>query len=161
MLLTMEIDRRFFRIVLACYSPGEGHWSAREDLRANGLQDHQMCSLGSRRTLMADRDGSTAKPFIGMIYSGRLRCTLRRIRELEFHVSAVSLFDSLWPAPHHHDGSLTRWMTPSQSGVVWRNLCEGCALLMVSAESPQQQVKCSQIQLQHGPTVVQAFNFAV
>jgi hypothetical protein len=33
--------------------------------------------------------------------------------------------------------------------------------LMVSADSEKQQIQSSQIQLRHGPAVVQAFNFAV
>jgi hypothetical protein len=158
--LTTELDRRFFRIVIGCYSHREGHLLARDNLGVNGLQDHQMCSLISQLALMSDRSSKTILGS-GGIKRGPLRYTRRRIRELEFHVSAVSLFDRLWPAPHNHEGSLTHWMTPSQSGVVWSNLCDGCALLMVSAETHEQQVKCSQIQLKHLPTVVQAFNFAV
>jgi hypothetical protein len=51
-------------------------------------------------------------------------------------------------------------MTPSQSDVVWRKLCDDCAFLMVSADSETQQIQSSRIQLKHGPAVVHAFNFA-
>ena len=156
-----ESDRRFFRIVIGCYSHRDGHWSARDELGANGLQDCQICSLGSRRALMASGDSILADP---PVEAGRIRQTrfhLRQVRELEVHVSSALLFDRLWPAPHNHDGSLAPWMTPAQSGVIWRMLREDCPLLMVSADSAQQQIRSSQIQLRHGPTVVQAFNFAV
>jgi hypothetical protein len=159
--LETETDRRFFRIVVGCYSHREGHWSARDDLRANGLQDHQMCSLGSRRALMGDEDGNVPDPSVEAASRGQIRYDMRRVRELEIHVSSASLFDRLWPAPHDHDGSLTRWMTPGQSSIVWRKLREDCPLLMVSADTAQQQLQSVQVQFRHGPTVVQAFNFAV
>ncbi len=154
-------DRRFFRIVIGCYSHREGHWSARDELRTNGIKDHQMCSLGSRRALMANADEPLPDPSVEAGENGQIRYSLRRISELEFHVSAVTLFDRLWPMPHNNEGSLTRWMTPGQSGIIWRKLREDCPLLMVSADSAQQQLQSVQVQFRHGPTVVQAFNFAV
>jgi hypothetical protein len=120
-----------------------------------------MCSLGSRRALMGDEDGNLPDPPVEAGKSGQIRYDLRRVRELEIHVSSAFLFDRLWPAPHNHDGSLTRWMTPGQSGIVWRKLREDCPLLMVSADTAQQQLQSVQVQFRHGPTVVQAFNFAV
>jgi hypothetical protein len=158
--LKTEPERSYFRIVIGCYSHREGHWSARDELRATGFQDYQICSLGSRRALMDDGDKSPPDPSDEAVRSGNMRYDPRRLRELEVHVSSACLFDCLCPAPHHHDGSLTRWMTPSQSDVIWRQLREDCPLLMVSADSAQQQIRSSQIQLRHGPTIVQAFNFA-
>jgi hypothetical protein len=140
-------DRSFFRIVLGCYHHGERLRSAKDELRSQGLHDRQICSFGSCKAL-AGTDAQTGYP-------------KRKVRELEIHVSSAALFDQLWPAPHHFDGSLTRWMTPAQSNVVWRKLCEDCALLMVSADSEKQQVQSAKIQLRHGPAIVQAFNFAV
>jgi hypothetical protein len=145
--LQTDRARDFFRIVIGCYHHGERHKSARDELRSAGLQDRQICSFGSRSALTSA--GAPAD------YSTRM------VRDLEIHVSAVSLFDELWPAPHQFDGSLTRWMTPAQSGVVWRELCDDRAVLMVSAESDRQQIENSRIQLKHSPAVVQAFNFAV
>jgi hypothetical protein len=145
--LETDPDRSFFRIVLGCYHHGERHRSARDELRSQGLRDRQICSFGSRDAL----DGTGAS-------TGYPR---RRIGNLEIHVSSVTLFDQLWPPPHHFDGSLTRWMTPAQSNMVWRKLCDDCVFLMVSADSEKQQIQSSQIQLRHGPAVVQAFNFAV
>jgi hypothetical protein len=145
--LETDPDRSYFRIVLGCYHLGERLRSATDELRSQGLHDRQICSFGSRNALKgADQKAGYPR---------------RRIRELEIHVSSVLLFDQFWPAPHHHDGSLTRWMTLAQSSVVWRKLCDDCALLMVSADSDKQQIQSSQIQLRHGPAVVQAFNFAV
>jgi hypothetical protein len=156
-----EPDRRFFRIVIGCYNHCEGLRLARDELRANGLQDCQMCSLGSRSALITDANGSLSHPLDEAGRSKQIRYDLRQVRELGIHVSSASLFDRLWPSPHDHDGSLTRWMTPAQSHVVWRKLSEDCPLLMVSADSAQQQIQSVQIQFRHGPTVVQAFNFAV
>jgi hypothetical protein len=140
-------DRRFFRIVMGGYDHVERHCSARDELRSCGLCDDQICSFGSRLALngVSRREGYRS----------------RRIRQLEIRVSPVALFDQFWPERHHDDGSLTHWMTPAQSIVVWRKLCDHCAFLMVSAESEQQQIQSSQIQLRHGPAIVQAFNFAV
>ncbi len=161
MQVTAELDQRFYRIVIGCYSHRESHLSAMEELRHHGLQDRQICSLVSRSAL---GEGSEAEPvpaLAGGLRTASVQYHLRKIRELEFHVTSLPLFDRLWPAPHHHDGSLARWMTPTQSDVIWRILCEDCPILMVSADSAQQQVQSSQIQLRHRPTVVQAFNFAV
>jgi hypothetical protein len=159
--LETEPDGRFFRIVIGCYGHSSGHWSARDDLRANGLQDGQMCSLGSRRALMIDHN-SPGERHSGETAGGkRFSYDVRQVREMEIHVSSAPLFDRLWPAPHHHEGSLTWWLTPAQSDVVWRNLIEDCPLLMVSANSAQQQLQSVQVQFRHRPTIVQAFNFAV
>jgi hypothetical protein len=159
--LETEPGRTFFRIVIGCYSHREGHGSARDELWAHGLQDHQICSLGSRRALLDEPDASPPHPSAQAQTSGQIRYDLRRVRELEIHVSSATLFDRLWPAPHHHDGSLARWLTQSQSGVIWGKLREDCPLLMVSAASARQQLRSVQIQFRHAPTIVQAFNFPV
>jgi hypothetical protein len=132
---------------MGCYHHGDRRCSAWDELRSYGLRDHQICSFGSRKALSdAGREEEYQK---------------RRLRQLEVRVSSASLFDQFWPPPYDQDDSLTRWMTPAQSSMVWRKLCDHCAFLMVSAESEQQQIRSSQIQLRHGPLVVQAFNFAV
>jgi hypothetical protein len=144
--LKTDPEVSYFRIVLGCYRHGERHWSAQDELRSTGLQDRQICAFGSRTALNDARSANAH--------------ARRRIRDLEVHVSSAALFDQLWPAPDGVDGSLTLWMTPSQSDVVWRKLCDDCAFLMVSADSETQQIQSSRIQLKHGPAVVQAFNFA-
>jgi hypothetical protein len=159
--LQTEPERRFFRIVIGCYSHRAWHWSARDELRSNGLQDHQMCSLGSRSALALDGCCQLPSVPVGGSRTGFVEYHPRQVKELEVHVSSTCLFDGLWPVPHDHDGSLTRWMTPAQSSILWRKLCDNYPLLMVSADSAEQQIRSSQIQLRHGPTVVQAFNFAV
>jgi hypothetical protein len=158
--LKTEPERPFFRIVIGCYSRSAAHWSAREDLRSNGLGSHQICSLGSRSALALDANGGMPSTCSEKVGGSAVQYQSRRIRELEIHISSPGLFDSLWPGPYDQDGSLTRWMTATQSDTVWRKLCDDCPLLMVSADSEQQQVRSVQIQLKHGPTIVQAFNFA-
>jgi tRNA nucleotidyltransferase (CCA-adding enzyme) len=146
--------------MIGCYRQPEGHWLARAELRANGLQDAQICSMGTRDALLRDREPGIANSSSQDAKGAHIRYAVRRLRELEIHVSSATLFDHLWPSSHHHEDSLTRWMTPAQSGVIWRKLSEDCSLLMVSADFEMQQVRSSQIQLRHGPEVVQAFNFA-
>jgi hypothetical protein len=159
--LATDRDRYFFRIVIGCFSHHEGHWAARNDLRANGLLDDQMCSIGSLRALVPQNVSCLSEGYEEAHKNAGMGFELRQVRELVLHVSAADLFDQLWPSPYHHEGNLTHWMTPSQSGVVWCKLRQDCPLLMVNADSAKQQVTCSQIQLHHRPTVVQAFNFAV
>jgi hypothetical protein len=156
-----EPDRRFFRVVIGCYSHTAGLWSARKDLRAFGLQNHQICSLGSRSALALDENDSSPGVRTDEADSWAILYSPRHVRDLELHVSSASLFDGLWPAPYDHNGSLAQWMTFTQSDIIWRKLCDHCPLLIVSAESTQQQIRSVKIQLQHGPAVVQAYNFAI
>jgi hypothetical protein len=155
-----EPEHSVFRIVIGCYQHAERHWSARNELLANGLRDDQVCSLGSLSVLKQDNCDPAAA---GLSYpqpDNGIRYETRKVEELDVRVSCPSLFDRLLSRAQETGQSLAAWLTPAQSGAIRSKLLEDCVLLLVSTETPQQQVTSSQIQLRHGPMVVQAFNFA-
>jgi hypothetical protein len=158
--LKAEPDRTLFRVVIGCYSNHNAHWIARQDLRSSGIKDEQICSVGSREAFLKTRSSDDSGGSRLRTMKDDILYSPRNVRHMEVQVSSARLFDHLWPAPHHHEGSLARWMTLAQSDAIWRSLCEDCPLLMVSADSPQQQIQNSRIQLRHMPVVMQAFNFA-
>jgi hypothetical protein len=153
-------EHNVFRIVIGCYQHPERHWSARNELLANGLRDDQVCSLGSLSALMQDKPDSSTGGAPSPQPPDDMRYEARKVDELEVRVSCPSLFDRLLTEADDPDRSLAQWLSPTQSGTIRRKLLEDCVLLLVSTESAQQQVRSSQIQLCHGPMVVQAFNFA-
>ena len=158
--MTNTSEHSVFRIVIGCYQHPERHWSARNELLANGLRDDQVCSLGSPSALQLQAADSTAAAMPPPQTSAPLGYASRKVEELDVKVSCPSLFDRLLSRAQETGQSLAAWLTPAQSGAISRKLLEGCVLLVVSTETAQQQVTSSQIQLRHGPMVVQAFNFA-
>jgi hypothetical protein len=155
-----EPEHSVYRIVIGCYQHAERHWSARNELLANGLRDDQICSLGSLSVLKQDNFDPASG---GLPYpqpQDGIRYETRKVEELDVRVSCPSLFDRVLSCAQETGQSLAAWLTPAQSGAIRRKLLEDCVLLLVSTETPQQQVTSSQIQLRHGPMVVQAFNFA-
>jgi hypothetical protein len=158
--LHTEPDQQFFRIIIGCYSHQAEHWLARDEMRSNGLQDHQICSVGCRNALTFDNKDQTSVVMTTVRQEGMIHYHSRKVRELKVHVSSTALFDDLCPQPHDHDGSIAHWMTCAQSNIILEKLYADCPLLIVSAISPQQQIRSSQIQLRHGPVAMLAFNFA-
>jgi hypothetical protein len=138
----MDDGRTFFRIVIGSYAEPERMLLAASDLRREGLTKPQICAIGPADVV----DGSDVS---------------RRIGGRTFHVSSEELFDRLWRHASNVDRPKATWMTDGQADALWAGLLKGEHLLVVNTSTPDQQLRCSQIQLRHKPSRVQTYNFAM
>ena len=132
--------KQLYRIVIGAYPGPDLARSATQDLRLGGLGDAQLCVISKGR---ADGAGDASK---------------RLIADEVVDVSEPSLFDKIWAGSASGQASVP-WMTRSQAKAILESLRGGALVLMVSAASATEQVRASQIQLNHRPMMVQAYSF--
>lgn len=135
-----ERPKQVYRIVIGAYPAPDLARSATLDLRLGGLGEAQLCVISKGRP---DPAGGALK---------------RRIADVAVEVSEPGLFDRLWTGSASGEASAP-WMTRSQAEAILESLRGGALVLMVSAASANEQVKASQVQLNHHPTMVQAYSF--
>jgi hypothetical protein len=136
-----EPPKQVYRIVIGAYPAPDLARSATQDLRLGGLGEAQVCVIS--------KGAPDAVP------GSALR---RRIADEVVEVSEPSLFDRIWSGAASGQ-SFAPWMTRSQGKAILESLRGGALVLMVSAASATEQVKASQIQLNHHPMMVQAYSF--
>jgi hypothetical protein len=137
----MEGPKQLFRIVIGAYVAPDLAASASRDLRKGGLAEEQLCIIA--KTPIASPHAQT--------------------REIAGEVVAVSepgLFDQVWSPSPQPEQPLTPWMTKAQSKAILDSLRNGALVLLVSAATATEQVRASQIQLNHHPSMVQAYSFS-
>lgn len=155
----MDADRRFYRLVIGSYATIEQCRLACAELGHSGIDVNQMCLIGPDQ---CPRPTRWAVPKAAGEDALASNCALRLIGGHPFIVSSTQLFDRLWKEPDHCEHPMTRWMTQAQSTVIWKNLKANFWLLMINTDSAEQQVRCSQIQLNHHrPALIQAYHFAI
>jgi hypothetical protein len=141
-LALMDDGRTFFRIVIGSYAEPQQLRLAASDLQREGLTEPQICAIAPADAV---DDGEAS----------------RRIGGRPFHVSSEALFDRLWRQASAIDRPKAAWMTEGQADALWAGLLMGEHLLIVNTSTPDQQLRCSQIQLRHKPSRVQTYNFAM
>jgi hypothetical protein len=140
--------KQLFRIVIGAFMGADLAASATRELHDDGLADTQVCVIGA-----AALPGDPA------------RCTeQRRFAGQMVEVTAPELFDRVWhdaaQVPSSDAGrTLAPWMTPGQSKAILDSLRSGALVLLVSASTATEQVRASRIQLNHHPSMVQAYSF--
>ncbi|MCU0883523.1 MAG: hypothetical protein MUC44_01020 [Beijerinckiaceae bacterium] len=146
----MDDAKQLFRIVIGAFKGADLAASATRDLHEDGLADTQVCVIGaSASALPVDRVPCVEqRQFAGQVVE----------------VTAPELFDRVWQeaaaAPSTDAGkTLAPWMTPGQSKAVLDSLRSGALVLLVSASTATEQVRASRIQLNHHPSMVQAYSF--
>ncbi len=146
----MDDAKQLFRIVIGAFKGADLAASATRDLHDEGLADTQVCVIGAAAAVLP---GDPA------------RCTeQRRFAGQMVEVTAPELFDRVWheatQAPSSDAGkTLAPWMTPGQSKAIIDSLRSGALVLLVSASTATEQVRASRIQLNHHPSMVQAYSF--
>lgn len=136
----MDGPKQLFRIVIGAFQEPALAASARQDLRRGGLSDTQLCVIGKR----AAAAGEAAK---------------RQLADEVVEVTAPALFDQVWQEAASTGQPIAPWMTKAQSKAILDSIRGGALVLMVSAASATEQVRASQIQLNHHPSMVQAYSF--
>ena len=148
----MDDAKQLFRIVIGAFMGADLAASATRDLHDDGLADTQVCVIGAA-ALPGDPAGDPA------------RCTeQRRFAGQMVEVTAPELFDRVWHEATQVSSSdagktLAPWMTPGQSKAILDSLRSGALVLLVSASTATEQVRASRIQLNHHPSMVQAYSF--
>jgi hypothetical protein len=156
----MDADRRFYRLVIGSYATIEQCRLACTELGRSGIDATQMCLIGPDQGLRPTKRAMAAAAGEESAYASH--CALRLIGGHFFTVSSPPLFDRLWQEHDHCGHPMTGWMTQAQSSVIWKNLKANFWLLLIDAGSADQQVRCSQIQLNHHrPALIQAYHFAL
>ncbi|MFY8039619.1 MAG: hypothetical protein ACOVN4_08175 [Bosea sp. (in: a-proteobacteria)] len=146
----MDDAKQLFRIVIGAFMGADLAASARRDLHEDGLADTQVCVIGA---------SASALP------AGRTPCAeQRRFAGQVVEVTAPELFDRVWhdaaQVPSSDAGrTLAPWMTPGQSKAILDSLRSGALVLLVSASTATEQVRASRIQLNHHPSMLQAYSF--
>jgi hypothetical protein len=136
----VDEPKQLFRIVIGAYAAPDQAASARLDLCNDGLSDSQLCVIGKRP-------------------AGAAAAQVRRIAGEEVDVTRPDLFDQVWHDVASAEQPFAPWMTKAQSLAILDCLKAGALVLMVSAASAKEQVRASQIQLNHRPSMVQAYSF--
>jgi hypothetical protein len=136
----VEEPKQLFRIVIGAYPAADQAVSARLDLCNGGLTDSQLCIIGKRAAVVAGTER-------------------RRIAGEDVEVTRADLFDQVWHDAASAEQPFAPWMTSAQSRAILDCLKAGALVLMVSAASAKEQVRASQIQLNHRPSMVQAYSF--
>ncbi len=142
-------QRTQFRIVIGAYGAAFEAESAADELRKAGLDERQTC-------LITANERATAEDFTLAPASASAQ---RQMAGSIVNVSSPRLFDQIWPRDRGETGAIASWMTESQSRLMMDQLQRGAVLLVVSANSPQEQIRASRIHLQHHPAIMQAYNF--
>lgn len=148
----MDDAKQLFRIVIGAFMRADLAASATRDLHDDGLAATQVCVIGA-----AALPGSPA--------GDSARCTeQRRFAGQMVEVTAPELFDRVWHEAAQVSSSdagktLAPWMTPGQSKAILDSLRSGALVLLVSASTATEQVRASRIQLNHHPSMVQAYSF--
>jgi hypothetical protein len=152
----MDDAKQLFRIVIGAFMRADLAASATRDLHDDGLAATQVCVIGA-----AALPGSPA----GDPARDPARCTeQRRFAGQMVEVTAPELFDLVWHEATQVSSSdagktLAPWMTPGQSKAILDSLRSGALVLLVSASTATEQVRASRIQLNHHPSMVQAYSF--
>lgn len=152
----MDDAKQLFRIVIGAFMRADLAASATRDLHDDGLAATQVCVIGAA-TLPGSPAGDPARD--------PARCTeQRRFAGQMVEVTAPELFDRVWHEAAQVSSSdagktLAPWMTPGQSKAILDSLRSGALVLLVSASTATEQVRASRIQLNHHPSMVQAYSF--
>jgi hypothetical protein len=168
----MDDAKRLFRIVIGAFMRADLAASATRDLHEDGLADTQVCVIGAAAVPgdpASDPAESPARhPAVGPAHDRArdpARCTeQRRFAGQMVEVTAPELFDLVWHEATQVSSSdagktLAPWMTPGQSKAILDSLQSGALVLLVSASTATEQVRASRIQLNHHPSMVQAYSF--
>ncbi len=150
----MDESKQLFRIVIGAFPEPELAASASCDLRRGGLDGGQVCLIGREGNASLARKASGAEPGAAGDKPGR-----RRIAGQPVEVSAPGLFDLIWHDSASPELPLAPWMTKAQSKAILDSIRGGALVLLVSATSASEQVRASRIQLNHNPSMVQAYSF--
>jgi hypothetical protein len=156
----MDDAKQLFRIVIGAFMRADLAASATRDLHDDGLAATQVCVIGA-----AALPGSAAGDSAHDPARDRARCTeQRRFAGQMVEVTAPELFDRVWHETTQVSSSdagktLAPWMTPGQSKAILDSLRSGALVLLVSASTATEQVRASRIQLNHHPSMVQAYSF--
>jgi hypothetical protein len=148
----MDDAKQLFRIVIGAFMRADLAASATRDLHDDGLAATQVCVIGAA----ALPESPALDP---------ARCTeQRRFAGQMVEVTAPELFDRVWHEATQVSSSdagktLAPWMTPGQSKAILDSLRSGALVLLVSASTATEQVRASRIQLNHHPSMVQAYSF--
>jgi hypothetical protein len=135
----VDESKQLFRIVIGAYAAPDEAASARLDLSNGGLSDSQLCMIGKWP-------------------GGAATTQRRRIAGEEVEVTRPDLFDQVWHDAASAEQPFAPWMTRVQSRAILDCLRGGELVLMVSAASAAEQVRASQIQLKHRPSIVQTYS---
>jgi hypothetical protein len=156
----MDDAKQLFRIVIGAFMRADLAASATRDLHDDGLAATQVCVIGAA-ALPGSPAGVSARDPAGV----SARCTeQRRFAGQMVEVTAPELFDRVWHEAAQVSSSdagktLAPWMTPGQSKAILDSLRSGALVLLVSASTATEQVRASRIQLNHHPSMVQAYSF--
>jgi hypothetical protein len=143
----MTESRPFFRIVIGSYADAEEFWRAVSDLVRAGMQRSQICVIGAEGGTKGLTDALVPAP-VRRTFSG---CA--------FEIWSAELFDVLWRKVAPGEQPQADWMTAGQADRFWASLLKGEHVLVASAKSTEEMLRCSQVQLRHKPSQVQTFNF--
>ena len=146
----MDDGKQLFRIVIGAFREADLAASAIRELHDYGLADTQVCVIGASASVLRLERAPYAEQ--------------RRFAGQVIEVTAPELFDRVWheaaPAPSAEAGrTLAPWMTQGQSKAILDSLQSGALVLLVSASTATEQVRASRIQLNHHPSMVQAYSF--
>ena len=168
----MDDAKRLFRIVIGAFMRADLAASATRDLHEDGLADTQVCVIGAAAVPGDPASDPASDPAESPArYPARdpardpARCTeQRRFAGQMVEVTAPELFDLVWHEATQVSSSdagktLAPWMTPGQSKAILDSLQSGALVLLVSASTATEQVRASRIQLNHHPSMVQAYSF--
>jgi hypothetical protein len=156
----MDDAKQLFRIVIGAFMRADLAASATRDLHDDGLADTQVCVIGA-----AAVPGDPASDPASDPARDPRRCTEQRLFAGQMvEVTAPELFDRVWHETTQVLSSdagktLAPWMTPGQSKAILDSLRSGALVLLVSASTATEQVRASRIQLNHHPSMVQAYSF--
>jgi hypothetical protein len=144
--IALRQDAAQFRLVIGGYNDLGSLWTAHAELCRKGLGESQLCAFR-----LADESNDAGS---------RSRMSEHRQMDLlPLDVSSASLFDSVGLADAASSGSGAEWMPPRQAEALWKHLKQGQPVLLAQADTPDQQVECSRLQLSHRPRFLYTFNF--
>lgn len=160
----MDDAKQLFRIVIGAFMRADLAASATRDLHDDGLADTQVCVIGAAAVPGDPASDPASGPASETARDPR-RCTEQRLFAGQMvEVTAPELFDRVWHETTQVLSSdagktLAPWMTPGQSKAILDSLRSGALVLLVSASTATEQVRASRIQLNHHPSMVQAYSF--
>jgi hypothetical protein len=158
----MAEPKQLYRIVIGAYGAAERAASATSDLCQGGMSHEQVCLI-SKPPLPLDPPRAAADPLSNLprwpLGVDLAHADTRQIGDHQVEVSAPALFDRVIKAEAAEADSLTPWMTRAQSKAILDSLGSGALLLLVSASTASEQVRASQVQLTHHPSIMQSYSF--
>lgn len=138
------------RVVIGGFRDGARLSTAHAELAAHGFRHDQLCVLCP--------SGSALDSFPR---AARLSFDPRDVGHFVVDVTSAALFDAIGLAEAATSGRASHWMPARQAKALWAHIGDGCPALLANACTPDQQIECSRVQLQHQPSFLHLFNFTL